>query len=108
MSYAVEKLGLAIYELAIGAEDIKIRLKRAFRHICAVDRNDLPEALAKDWGSIIDRLTKRVSKWKGTEYDEGRLKATLYRMHKKTAVKIAKDIVELHSQLEDYFEENKH
>ncbi len=38
----------------------------------------------------------------GTKYDEGQFAATLFRMHKKTASKIAVDIVNLHDRLEGY------
>ena len=99
MSYANEKLGLAIYELTIGEGDIKSRLRTAFRHMSALSEKDFPEELIKDWKSIKNRLTKRESDYKGTQYDEGSFKATIFGMHKKTAAKIAADIVDLYDRL---------
>ena len=105
MNYCFNKLGLGIYKLAIGEGDIKSRLIEAFPHICAISEGEFPSELENEWRSIITRLTKNSSKFIGTEFDEGKLKATMKRMHRKTAVKIAKDIIELHSKLEDYLED---
>ena len=99
-SYALEKLGLAIYEMTVGEGDIRSRLRTTFRQMCAISEKDFPEELMKDWVSIINRLTKRVSDLKDTPYDEGNFEATLFRMRRKTASKIAADIVDLHSRLE--------
>jgi hypothetical protein len=102
MSYALEKFNLAIYDLTVGEDDVKWRLQRAFRHLNAVSERDFPEELKDDWQSIINRLTKRESDWKGTQFDEGSFKATMFRMHKKTAAKIVVDIVELQDRLDGY------
>jgi len=106
MSYAIEKLGLAIYEMTVGEGDIKSRLRTAFRMISAISEKDFPEELAKDWVSIKKRLTQRDSDYKDTPYDEGSFEATMFRMHRKTASKIAADIVDLHSRLEGFFKDS--
>lgn len=105
MSYTLEKLFLAIYELTIGEENIKERLKTAYLHLSAISEEDFPNQLKKDWASIYNRLTKIKSKHIGTPLNEGNVQATLFRMHKKTASKIAADIVNLHSNLEGYFKD---
>jgi len=105
MSYALEKLGLAIYEMTVGEGDVKSRLRNAFRHMSAVSEKDFPEELKKDWRSIRKRLTKRESNYKNTPFDEGRFEATIFRMHKKTASKIAADIVDLHSRLDGFIKD---
>ena len=102
MSYALEKLSLAIDDLAIGEGDIKSRLRSVFPLLSAVSVGEFPDDLKSEWESIIHRLTKKNSINKGTEYDEGDFEATIFRMHKSTAVKIAKDILEIQSRLEDY------
>lgn len=101
MNYAREKLGQAIYELTVGEGDIKSRLRKAFRCMIALSEKDFPQKLRKDWQSIKNRLTKRESRYKGTQFDEGSFEATIFGMHKKTAVKIAADLVELNDRLED-------
>lgn len=105
MSYALEKLGIAIDVMTTGEGDIKSRLRKAFRHISAVREDDFPDELKKDWKSIMNRLTKRESKFKGSEIDEGSFKTTMHGMHKKTAVQIAKNIVDLHIRLEGYIKD---
>lgn len=104
-SYALEKLSLAIYEMTVGEGDIKSRLFAAYRHISAVSENCFPEELKEDWNSIKSRLTKKESAYRNTIYDEGSFKATMYEMRKKTASKIAADIVELHSKLEGFVDD---
>lgn len=99
MSYALQKLSLAIDEMTIGEGDIKSRLRRAYRHMSAISERDFPEELKKDWISIKSRLTKRESKYKATQFDEGHFEATMHGMHRKSASKIAADIVELRSRL---------
>jgi len=105
MSYALEKLGLAVYELTIGEGNIKSRLRSAIRYLSAVYEKDFPEELRKDWRSIKKRLTKRESKYKNTQFDEGRFEATIFPMHKKTGSKIAADIVDLHSRLDGFIKD---
>ena len=100
MSYALEKLGLAIGEMAVGEGDVKSRLRVAYKHMSAISEQDFPEHLQKDWRSIMDRLTGREP-----ECDEGRFKATMHRMHKKSASRIAADVVDLHSRLEGFIED---
>jgi hypothetical protein len=106
INYALEKLGLAIYELTVGEGDIKSRLRKAYRHMSALSESNFPEDLKKDWNSIKNRLTQRASEYKDTPYDEGSFKATMFRMHRKTASKIAADIVDFHSCLEGFIKDS--
>lgn len=100
--YALAKLGLAIDKMTIGENDIKSRLRDIFGDICAIKADDFPNELKKDWESIYNRLNNKESKYKGTEYDKGSFEATMYRMHKKTASKIASDIVNLYDRFKDF------
>ena len=105
MTYALEKLGLAIYDLTVGEEDIKQRLSGVTKYLAVLSENDFPESLRGDWNSIISRLTKKESLVKGTKYDEGNFEATLFGMHKSTASKIAVEIVNIHEQLVGHIED---
>jgi len=105
MSYALQKLGLAIDEMTKGEGDIKSRLRKAYRHMSAISERDFPEDLKKDWKSIISRLTERESKYKDTQFDEGDFEATMHRMRKRSASKIATDIVDLHCRLEGFIKD---
>ena len=102
MKYALEKLSEAVFELAVGEGDIKSRLRSVFPLLSVISKGDFPDDLQNKWESIISRLTKKESVNSGSEYDEGNYEATIIRMHKKTAVNIAKDILDIHSRLESY------
>ena len=95
-------MSLAIDELAVGEGHIKSRLRSVFPSLSAVSVGDFPDDLKKNWESIIHRLTKKEATNKGSEYDEGNFEATIFCMHKQTAVKIATDIVNIRSRLEDH------
>jgi len=100
MSYANEKLSLAIYELTVGEGDIKERLESIIKYLTPLTETDFPENLRVKWSFIMDKLTAKESSVKGTVYDEGNFSASLFRMHKSTAAKIAKELVELNEGLE--------
>lgn len=104
MTYALEKLGLAIYDLTVGKEDIKQRLLGITKYLAALSETDFPESLREDWNSIYSRLTKKESLAKGSKYDEGSFEATSYRMQKNTASKIAAEIVSIHERLANHIE----
>jgi hypothetical protein len=103
--YACEKLSLAIYELTVGEGDVRSRLRKASKYLSAIFENDFPPEFREDWIWIQTQLTKRRSKWEGTEYDEGSFNATIHGMRNSTGSEIAKRMVELESQLEAWLEE---
>lgn len=91
---------MAIYELTVGEGDIKERLESITKYLAPLTENDFPENLREKWLFIIGKLTAKESNVKGTAYDEGSFSAAIFRMHKSTAVKIVKEIVELNEGLE--------
>ena len=105
MQYALEKLSIAIDKLAIGEGDIKSRWRETFSIIVPISEEDFPEDLQALWLSIMHRLTKNESKYKGTEYDEGNFEATIHTMHRKTLSKVTGDLLELYDMLNNYVEE---
>jgi hypothetical protein len=105
--YALQKLELAIIEMATGPGDIKSRLKEAFaNHLHVINENDFPCSLKPFWKDIKKQLTR-----KGPVHDEdgkiyiGSIPNTLHRMHKKTGSKIANNILVLRDQLIGYLED---
>lgn len=100
MSYATEKLGTAIYKLATGELDIKGRLASITSELATIHEQDFPPDLQPQWQSILKRMTNKESKIAGTKYDEGSFAASLYRMRRSTAVRIAVDIIELEDRLQ--------
>ena len=107
MSYALEKLGLAIYELTVGEDDIKVRLEGVIKYLAPLSDSDFPIELRELWSSIHVRLTFRESNVAGTKYDEGRYEASLYGMRKKKAAEVVKDIVEIYDMLKAYIDDGR-
>jgi hypothetical protein len=100
MSYANEKLGIAIYELTVGEGDIKERLESITKYLAPLAEKDFPEHLRGKWRFIMGKLTAKESNVKGTTYDEGSFSASMFRMHKSTTAKIVKELLELNEGLE--------
>ena len=93
--YALQKLELAVIDMATGSDRIKERLMYVYsEHLRILNDNDFPETLRPQWCDIKLRLTKKGSTSK-----------SLYRLRKKTLVKIAEDIVILSQQLRGYLED---
>jgi len=85
----------AVRLLAVGEDEIKQRLLRAYtQKLHFVFPNDVPAELSQSLGSIRERLFKEP-----TYEGQSTVEAALYRMHRKTASKIATDIFELHHAL---------
>lgn len=85
----------AIRALVVGPDDVKRRLRTAFiYHLGYILEKDVPEDLALLLSSIRKRLT-REPRYKG----QSTVESALFRMHKSTASKIAKDIFELYLAL---------
>ncbi len=105
--YALQKLELAIIDMATGSGDIKTRLKDAFTdHLHVINENDFPSSLKPFWRDIKKQLTR-----KGSAHDEddgiyiGSISNTLHGMHKKTGTKIANNILVLRDRLIGYLED---
>ena len=105
LNYAIEKFSLAVHRLAVGRDNIKIRLLAAFTEICPVAERDIPTALVDDHRWIMSELTKRPAReidyrdGKIIEGAEGRIGATLKSMRFSKAVEIAERIVALSHEL---------
>ena len=102
--YALQKLELAILDLATGPGDIRSRLKSVYKeHLHIINENDFPDSLKPEWNAIKKALTK-----KGPLRDEdgevitGSIDRTLHRMWNKTASKIANNMLVLRDRLEGY------
>lgn len=104
--YALEKLSLAEYELAVGPGDVRSRLRSAYKYLSPIFKMDFPPELQDDWLHIQNQLNTRTSKWQGTEFDEGSFRATLNRMRNSTGSKIAARIIDLKYRIEDWLEDH--
>lgn len=59
--YALQKLELSINDLAIGAGDIRSRLRHVFmEHLHVINERDFPNELKNDWVSICKALKKKA------------------------------------------------
>lgn len=101
--YALEKLGAAIDELAVGEGDVRTRLEAACISIAAVSEDDFPESLRKDFKNIVEALTKHP----GRHRQEGAVHRTLARMRNSTGSKIARRILDLESRLDGFVRESE-
>jgi hypothetical protein len=105
--YALQKLELAIIDLATGSRDIKSRLHSAYiNHLHVLQENDFPESLRKDWKSIMELLTRAgplLNDDGGVLY--GSIERTLKGMRYATGTKIANQIICLSEQLRCYLED---
>lgn len=91
-NYARHQIISATRVLATYPADMKTRLRKAYLdHLNFALVDDVPENLKPHLRSIHERMTCKDPKWKG----QGRVDATLLRMHAKTASKIADSIWEL-------------
>jgi len=97
VNYAYTNFSEAVDIMATHSGNIKKRLHSAYIQFSPVTEKDFPEELKADYKWVIEKLTK-----KDPVFDEGRVKATLYGMHTKTAVKIAEKIVFLKNRLEAF------
>ena len=93
--YALQKLELAVIDMATGPGEIKSRLIGVYsEHLHVVNEKDFPDTLKPQWREIKKQLTKK-----------GSISKSLFRLHKKTLVKIANNIVILSQQLRGYLED---
>lgn len=96
--YAAGKIYLAARELATNPHDVKTRL------IAAYNKYLIHVSLQGDLKPHLDSIHKRMTA-KGCKGPEGNWPSaahhTLHRMHKMTAAKIAKDVFDLHIEIEE-------
>lgn len=104
--YALQKLELAVIDLATGGGDVRSRLEFVHReHLHILRERDFPIAFRSDWARIDSAL-----KAKGPKTDSdgsvyvGALRHTLSRIRNKTGSRIASDIVVLAEKLRYYLE----
>lgn len=118
-SYAFEKFSSAIYILATGSGDIKIRLHDAFLGpLLMITPEHLPRHLREDFISIKRIINKYKEKWPGQleelknyekefpnfkekhpEFYPNLIEATCRRIRKKTGVEIARRIFKIYDSL---------
>jgi hypothetical protein len=110
--YACEKLGVAVWKLATGVDDIKGRLSDAYIELAILQETDLPPDLFDDWKRIKKDLTSgkmqfrtRAKDGKLVKEPVGLVPSTLRYMRKKKAEDIAKRICHLKFKLDSYAEE---
>ena len=111
LSYAHEKLAVAVWKLATGAEGVKARLADAFMELVVLQESDFPPELRDLWRQIRSALTSGKMQYDRVirdgeivEVPAGRLYSTLRFMRVEKAQLIARQICELDSRLDDYFE----
>ena len=105
--YALQKLELAIDDLATGSGDVRSRLNFAFRdHLHVLRESDFPEELKSEWTWILRKLT-RIEPLRNQcgEVIIGSVERTLRRMHNSTGTKIAKRVIRLAAMLRGSLEE---
>lgn len=115
--YALEKFGRAIHSLAVGEEEIRKRLLIVFQgDLLCITPEQLPKKVRKDYKWIIEQIQKYDEKYKGQkEYYESfengaekythllptKIEATLHRIKRKTAAKIAERIYAIWEVVEE-------
>jgi len=115
-SYAWEKFGRAIYSLATVQDEIRRRLLVIFQgDLLVITPEHLPDRIRGDYQWIMHRLNKYDEKYVGEkEYflsNDGRydyfmspkLEASLFRIRRATAVKVAGKLFYIWSVLDEEF-----
>lgn len=98
LNYSIQKLMECTEILAISEGDIKTRLQHAvLTHLPMVEIDSFPNDLKPMYKSIYDRLHAKEPTYQG----QTSIEATMYRMRKKTASVIAKDIWKLNRILQE-------
>jgi hypothetical protein len=113
-SYALEKFSRAIYSLATGKDEIRQRLLIIFQgDLLMITPQHLPDRIREEYQSIMNQLSKYDEKYPGErkhfESSDGRfdylmsskLEATLFRIRRATAVKVAEKVFHIWSVLDE-------
>lgn len=102
------RLGETVKILATGENDVKSRLQVAceehFLLATLYGKKGIPDYFIGKWEDIFKKLSAK--EWTVGNVKEDRLRATLYRMHKTTASRIAKEIWVLYTEYEEYMHGN--
>jgi hypothetical protein len=99
---ARQKLREAIYSLATGPGDIRMRLNQAYSgYFLTLIESDFPVELQSDWNYILKELKKfgPIIRDDGTFF-RGAVENTCNKIRKQTGVKIAKKILDIYIALE--------
>lgn len=101
-SYAREKIGVAVYDLATGIGNIKERILDAYMGFHTLVREDFPDELKEDWDKIYETLTKEEPTYneKG-EAVVGKIENSLSKASIEDAVRLAELICNLNIKLQD-------
>lgn len=105
--YALQKLELAIDDLAIGSGDVRSRLNLVYRdHLHVLREADFPDNLRPDWSWIMRKMTRLPAR--RDEHGNimiGSVERTLRRMRNSTGTQIAKRIVTLSAMLRGHLKD---
>jgi len=103
MSYALEKLGEIYYRLAIGEDEIRIRLANIEVEFMLIFDRDIPDELQNEWKYLKSKLTERgpYVRFDGV-IERGPLQNTVKRMRKKTASNYANLLVQFYFKLKAF------
>lgn len=92
-----EKLGAAVYRLAVGEGDVRARLKSAHWVLRQLRAEELPPELREGWESIMRRLTRHGPELHYGEVFQDAVTHTMSRIKNSTGRVIATDIYTLYS-----------
>lgn len=100
--YTIQKLTLAFNDLALGEDDIRYRLVRAYHTVHLLEENDFPENLKEDW----IKFENGINEWEPGILDinirqiyDMEEKTVLKDEKKKNAKVLAKILLELYCKL---------
>ena len=106
-SYALEKLGVAVWKLATGAGGIKARLADAYIELAILQASDFPRELTEEWLQSRADLTSGKMQYENAIVDAelgrrpvGLLLSTLRHMRITKATRIAERICLLNAKLD--------
>jgi len=100
MSYAREKMGVAVVDLATGKGTIQDRLWKAYLGFHPVSEDDFPDGLAEDYLEIMSILTREEPSYDTRgEVTTGSVQNTLAKMTADEASDVAQMIVNINYKL---------
>jgi hypothetical protein len=94
------KLSMAVHSLAVSPEDIKGRLPRVYNILANLSKTDLPKSLQGHFEWVMSKLTARKPRWTQQDFPDTRVQASVARMRRETAAKIAQRIVHISDMLQ--------
>ena len=113
-SYALEKFSRAVYNLAVGEDEIRRRLLPIFQDdLLTITPEHLPPRLRENYQWILKQVAKYDEKYPGYnkhfassdgKYDHlipTKLEATLFRIRRATGAKVARKLFHIWSVLDE-------